>query len=687
MVARTPVCLILAVGLAFCLASCGGGGGSTPPPTYTIGGAVSGLTGTGLVLQDNGGNNLAVSASGPFTFTAPVPSGGVYAVSVFTQPSNPPQNCTVVNASGRATANVNTVQVTCAAITYTIGGTVSGLAGTGLVVQDNGGDNLPVSVNGSFTFPTAIASGGNYNVTVISQPFNPSQNCVIANGNGTANANVTNVQVTCTTLPLYTIGGTLSGLSSNTNVLLLDNSTDQLVVSVDGSFTFNTSIPAGSTYNVTVSRQPFNENCTVKNGSGTANSNVTAIQVICTSKLRVLYDFGPAPDGNTPNSKLVFDGSGNLYGVTLAGGTAGAGIVFKLTPNSNGPWTETVLHSFCSQANCADGGASHATLVFDSAGNLYGTTSSGGAHQAGVVFEMMPQSNGTWTYTVLHSFGSGTDGATPSGGVIFDSAGKNLYGTTVGGGTTTTFCAGGCGMAYELSPGSSGWTETVLYNFCSQTSCTDGNGPIGELVFDTSGNLYGATTNGGVGGPPNASGTIFELTPVGNGQWSQSVLLTFLNNGVSNDGYQPTGGLSLTYSGSSVVLLGTTEFGGPYGNNGLLFSVSQSVGGGLPWTEIPIHGFCGQFNCTDGSGPNAGLVLASPFIYGTTTNGGASNVGVVFQIGGQSPVLYSFEGGLDGYSPAAGLIMDSSGNLYGTAQGGDPTSASGGQGLVFEVTP
>ena len=172
-----------------------------PPSTYTIGGTVSGLSGTGLVLQDNGGNNLSVTANGSFTFTTAIASGSTYNVTVFSQPSNPAQTCGVTaGASGTvASANVTSVVVTCTTNTYTIGGTVSGLSGAGLVLQNNGGNNLSVSANGSFTFTTAIASGSTFNVTVFSQPSNPAQTCgVTAGASGTvASANVTSVVVTC----------------------------------------------------------------------------------------------------------------------------------------------------------------------------------------------------------------------------------------------------------------------------------------------------------------------------------------------------------------------------------------------------------------------------------------------------------------------------------------------------------
>ena len=166
--------------------------------TYTMGGTVSGLSGTGLVLQNNSSNNLPVSANGSFTFTTAIASGGAYRVTVLTQPSSPAQTCVVASGSGTASANVTSIQINCTT-TYTMGGTVSGLSGTGLVLQNNSSNNLPVSANGSFTFTTAIASGGAYNVTVFSQPSNPAQTCgVTAGGSGTvASANVTSVVVTC----------------------------------------------------------------------------------------------------------------------------------------------------------------------------------------------------------------------------------------------------------------------------------------------------------------------------------------------------------------------------------------------------------------------------------------------------------------------------------------------------------
>ncbi len=175
--------------------TCGAGNG-----TFTIGGTVSGLTGTGLVLQDNLRDNLTITGNGSFTFATAIAAGSGYNVTVLTQPSNPPQQCVVANGSGLVgSANVTTVVVTCANVpTYTIGGTILGLTGTGLVLQDNGGDNLSPTGNGNFTFATPVASGATYKVTVLTEPTGPTQTCTVANGGGTVgNANVTTVQISC----------------------------------------------------------------------------------------------------------------------------------------------------------------------------------------------------------------------------------------------------------------------------------------------------------------------------------------------------------------------------------------------------------------------------------------------------------------------------------------------------------
>jgi hypothetical protein len=181
--------------------------------TYTIGGTVSGLSGSGLVLQDNGSDTLTISTNGAFTFATAVAAGSAYSVTVQTQPSNPAQTCTVTNASGTATANVTNVSVSCSTVTYTIGGTLSGLSGGTLGLQNNSGDNLSLTANGTFTFAARIAAGTTYSVTVKTQPSG--QSCAVANGSGTANTNVTNVLATCTAVNSKGIKGTFFGASFN----------------------------------------------------------------------------------------------------------------------------------------------------------------------------------------------------------------------------------------------------------------------------------------------------------------------------------------------------------------------------------------------------------------------------------------------------------------------------------------
>jgi len=252
--------------------------------TFTIGGTVSGLiSGRSVTLLDNGTNSLTVSANGPFTFTTALASGATYSVTVGTQPSG--EACTVTNGSGTVgSANVTNVAVACTANKYTIGGTVSGLsASTSVTLLDNGTNSLTVSANGAFTFTTALASGATYSVTVGTQPTG--ETCTVTNGSGTVgSANVTNVVVACSAAKTFTIGGTVSGLSASTSVTLLDNGTNALTVSANGSFTFTTPIASGAIYDVTVGTEPTGETCTITNGSGTVGSaNVTNVAVVCST--------------------------------------------------------------------------------------------------------------------------------------------------------------------------------------------------------------------------------------------------------------------------------------------------------------------------------------------------------------------------------------------------------------------
>jgi hypothetical protein len=283
--------LAVLAGIALLTASCsgvkgtttgGGGGGGTN--SFTIGGSVIGLKGTGLVIENNGSDTLAIAADGTFTFK--VATSGAFLVIVKTQPTNPTQTCSVSNGNGTAGANVINVQVTCGA-NFTIGGTVSGLAGSGLVLQDNTTDNLTVSGTGSvpFTFATPLASGATFTVTILTQPSNPAQICTVNNGTGPANGTITNVQIICPQ-PSFTISGTVVGLVDGTGntVELQDNAGDNLFITGNNSaFTLPTHVTTGGIYNVSVFLEPTSQPqpCNVFNGSGVANGNVSNVLIDC----------------------------------------------------------------------------------------------------------------------------------------------------------------------------------------------------------------------------------------------------------------------------------------------------------------------------------------------------------------------------------------------------------------------
>jgi len=391
------------------------------------------------------------------------------------------------------------------------------------------------------------------------------------------------------------------------------------------------------------------------------------------SQEQVLHSFGITPgDGYAAVGPVVFDAAGNLYGTTANGGTSGSGTVFELIPNGNGTWTEEVLYSFGSQSG--DGANPSGGLVFDSAGNLYGTTlDGGGAHcvsDCGRVFELTPNGNGTWTETTLYIFGGTPDGSYPSGGLIFDAAG-NLYGTTYYGGPSSF----GYGTVFELTPNGNGnWTETILHNFRGLK--TDGRHPLAGLVRDAAGNLYGTTYSGGA---YVDYGTVFEMKPKAGGGWNEGLLHSFNNNKI--DGYFPRATLVLDAAGH---LYGTTYEGGS-SNAGTVFWLGRKPNG--TWQEVVLHNFSG----TDGSLPIAGLTFdAAGDLVGTTPEGGAYNWGTVFGMkhktggGWAEEVLHSFNNnGIDGASPACSLIFDAAGNLYGTTVAGDSVEG----GIVFEITP
>jgi uncharacterized repeat protein (TIGR03803 family) len=328
---------------------------------------------------------------------------------------------------------------------------------------------------------------------------------------------------------------------------------------------------------------------------------------------KVLYNFQPRGAGGFyPLSSLIFDPAGNLYGTasdSYDGGTGGS--AYRLTPQAGGNWAETVLDEFARDKDQKAGGFEPvANLIFDAAGNLYGTTNFGGPYHGGIAFQLTPQPDGSWKQTVLHIFGSGTkDGVTPNGALVLDASG-NLYGTTLGGG------AYGKGTVYELSPKArGGWGYRQLYGFGSGS--TDGESPYSNLVFDAVGNLYGTTGFGGA----YDRGTVFELSPEAGGSWKETVLYSFNN---STDGGFPVAGVTFDAAGN---LYGTTNAHGPY-NAGSVFELTPEADG--TWTETLLYTFTGK---ADGGRPEAGVILdAVGNVFGTTVNGGTGGGGTVFEI-------------------------------------------------------
>ena len=416
---------------------------------------------------------------------------------------------------------------------------------------------------------------------------------------------------------------------------------------------------------------------------------------------RVIYSFGDngSTDAYYPTANLIMDSKGNLYGAG-SGGANARGAIFELTPPTKPPFigTEKLLYSFA--ANGADGAYPQTGLLMDSAGNLYGTTAGGGANctpyqGCGTAFKLSPPATqgGTWTETVLYNFGaSSTDGNSPQAGLIMDASG-NLYGTTNYGGVNCVRSFG-CGTVFELSPPAktgAAWTETVLYNFGA--SATDGQHPWAALLADANGHLYGTTVNGGAYNvSAGGDGTVFELIPppTKGGKWKETVLHSF---GASrSDASWPYATLVMDPAGN---LYGTSWNGGANcassGGCGAAFELSPPAKAGDRWKETVLHNFGN--GVSNGIHPWAGLILdAKGNLYGTTYQGSANGGGMVFELSPPAQAgghwtetrLHGFPStSIDGVRSKASLVMNAHGDLFGTTFGGGSYSV----GTVFELLP
>lgn len=366
----------------------------------------------------------------------------------------------------------------------------------------------------------------------------------------------------------------------------------------------------------------------------------------------VVHSFAGGSDGANPLGGLYMAGS-YLFGTTSAGGSSGVGVVFKLSTNG----VETVLHEF---SGGTDGASPEGRLAFRN-GYFYGTTTAGGIFNAGTVFKVSLKG----AETVLYSFTGNADGSKPVAGLAIDKAG-NLYGTTTAGGVS------GNGTVFKLAiPTVTGgpWTEEVLYSFGTGS---DGNTPVAGVTFDTSDNLYGTTSLGGMYG----FGTVFELSPSSSG-WTENILHHFE---MGSDGGVPYAGLVL--SGTSTFYGAATEGGGPsQSGGGTIFELTHTSSG---WTFNVLYGLLGWG--VSGSFRNV-LVVANK-IYASTHCDGPDGSGTVYELTPSGSTwtynqLHVFTGGNDGLYSVSNLVADKLGNLYGvTLEGG-----GNGLGNVFKVTP
>jgi uncharacterized repeat protein (TIGR03803 family) len=406
---------------------------------------------------------------------------------------------------------------------------------------------------------------------------------------------------------------------------------------------------------------------------------------------KILASFTGKGSGGWPNGALISDAAGNFYGVTYHGGipvsTLGLGTVFEMSPTAEGGWTTKLIYRF--QLG-ADGHWPVGGLVMDSSGNLYGMTQGGGTNlcqdgydlfSCGTVFELSPNGSGGWSEKIIYNF-SEKDGFYPQWGLILDSAG-NLYGTTAFGGSKQNENKG-VGTVFELRPSGEGWTYRVLHSFHSGT--TDGWVPSGPLVSDAAGNLYGETLFGGQAaiGFQSGNGIIFGLIHTASG-WKEEILFDFGSDSSGASGVAPNGGLIFDSAGN---LYGTTFYGGIGYGFGTVFELTPTNGGA--WNETVLYSFLS--NGDNAANPAAGSVMDSAGnLYGTTSWGGSAyRSGTVFELkpsanGAWTYVgLYSFGSyATDGYQPNSSLLFDSKGSLYGTTNGG----GTGGYGTVFEITP
>jgi hypothetical protein len=491
----------------------GGNGGDAGPPKYSIGGSIVGLSGAGLVLQNNAGDDLPVNANGTFAFPGRITAGAAFAVTVKAQPTGPAQTCAVSGGSGTVGSDqVTSVVVNCAAGQYTIGGTASGLAGTA-VLRNNGGNDLVVTANGGFAFSQTLANTAGYSVSVVSNPAG--QTCVVGAGSGgVAAANVSNVTLTCTAAK-YAVGGTLIGLDSGKALQLTNNGSDPLVRTADGTFEFGTKLAKGAPYAVTLASQPAGQTCSIGGATGTVGgSDVSSLVVNC------------APS--------TFTVGGTISGLSGALVLANAGSEVTLTANG----------TFGFPGTLANGASYNATVKEDALGQTC-TVTSGAGKIAGANVTNVAVACKTNTYTI-----GGTVVGLAGALVVQNSGGDDLNVTSEGAFTLKTPVAYGRIYNVALKSAPAGQVCAV----------TNGSGVVGSsnisnvLVTCTNKRTVGGTVAGLAGAPVVlrnnggdnlnvvANGAFEFAKPLGQGQTYTVTVFT-----------QPTGRTCVVSNGTGTI--------------------------------------------------------------------------------------------------------------------------------------
>jgi hypothetical protein len=608
------------------LAACAGSGG---PGVYNVYGKVSGLTsGQNVGLELNGAGAITVSSSGQFMFPNLVSASQTYSVTIASQPQG--QVCTVANGSGAATAgNVSNVQVTCTTKTFTLSGTLAGLAaGSSVVLKDNGADAVTLTANGPFSFTTPVAFDGRYAVTVSTEPADAT--CTVQHGTGAGvTADVTSIGVTCSPVT-FTLSGALSGLASGTQVTLENNSADPLTLSANGPFTFPIPVAELGAYDVTVSTSPIGQTCSLTNGQGTqVTRNVSNIIVTCTT---AAYTIGGAVSGLGNGQQVTLEDNG--------------GDALTVTVNGSFTFTTPVAYGGAYTVTVGTQPAGLACLVSNGAGSPVS------ADVSDVGIDCVPDTvtfttPGSYTWTVPDGLSSVSIVATGAGG-----GGGGLSGASPGsvggaGAVVTSTLSVTAGEVLDLVVGGGGQAGSNGIG----GACGPGGGGGGSSNVDAGSSDQIIAGGGGGAGPGVCGGSAGGSAGGAGGAGGNGA------NGAGGGGGGGSGGTG--GAGGSIFSFGGPPFGSSGGNG-------NGGGGGAGGNNGPYTGGAG------GSGVGAGSGGSGP---GVDMNGGGGG-----GYGGGGSGGPSSGGGAGGSTGPAGTT-------YAPANNGGGSATNGGDGSIVITLP